>query len=68
MKRGVDIAYDVSVPEHPEGDKYMVIISSNEYHAFYRSHTSTGFILYLRGSTNGTAAQGDGFFNVAILK
>ena len=67
-KRGGDIAYDVSFPEHPEGDKYIVSISSNEYHAFYRSHTSTGFILYLRGSTNGSVAQGDGSFNIAILK
>ncbi len=67
-KRGGDIAYDVSFPAHPEGDKYLVSISSNEYHAFYRSHTSTGFILYLRGSTNGIVAQGDGSFNIAILK
>ena len=67
-KRGGDIAYDVSFPAHPEGDKYIVSISSNEYHAFYRSHTSTGFILYLRGSTNGIVAQGDGSFNIAILK
>ncbi len=67
-KRGGDIAYDVSFPEHPEGDKYMVIISSTEYHTFYRSQSSTGFILYLRGSTNGTVAQGDGSFNIAILK
>ncbi len=67
-KRGGDIAYDVSFPAHPDGDKYIVLISSNEYHTFYRSHTSTGFILYIRASTNGTVAQGDGSFNIAILK
>ncbi len=67
-KRGGDIAYDVSFPEHPEGDTYMNIITSTEYHTFHRSPSSTGFLLYLRASTNGTVAQGDGSFNIAILK
>ena len=68
VKRGEDIAYDVTFPAHPEGKRYMVLISSNEYHFFYRGEISTGLILYLRGSTNLSTAQGDGGFNIAILK
>ncbi len=66
VRRSGDTAFNVTFPAHPEGDKYLVLLSSNEYHIFYRSETSTGFILYLRGSTN--ESQGDGGFNIAILK
>ncbi len=68
VKRSGDTAFNVSFPAHPEGDKYMVIISSSEFHIIYRSQTSTSLILYLRGSTNAGASQGDGSFNIAILK
>ncbi len=68
VKRGGDTAFNVTFPAHPEGDKYMVLISSNEYHFFYRGEISTGLILYLRGSTNLSESQGDGGFNIAILK
>ncbi len=63
-----DTRFNVSFPAHPEGDKYMVLLSSNEYHVLYRDQTSTGFTLYVRGSTNGAGNQGAGSFNIAILK
>ncbi len=68
VKRSGDTAYDVAFPAHPEGNRYMVLISSNECHFFDRGEISTGLILYLRGSTNLSSAQGDGGFSIAILK
>ncbi len=68
VKRSGDTAFDVTFPAHPEGEKYMVLLSSNEYHVLYRDQTSTGFIIYIRGSTNQGSPQGDGGFNIAVLK
>ncbi len=68
VKRSGDTAFNVSFPAHPEGDKYLVLTSSSEFHIIYRSQTSTSLIIYLRGSTNAGATQGDGSFNIAILK
>ncbi len=68
VKRSGDTAFDVTFPAHPEGDKYLALLSSSEFHIIYRSQTSTSLIIYLRGSTNAGATQGDGSFNIAILK
>ncbi len=67
-KRSGDTAFNVSFPAHPEGDEYLVLSSSSEFHIMHRSRTSTSLIVYLRGSTNLGESQGGGSFNIAIVK
>ena len=68
-KVGSDTAYDISYPAHPDGVNAVILLSSTESHTCYRSQTSTGFRVYIRGSTNAGTNQGDGdVVNVVNLK
>ena len=61
-------SYWISFPEHPDGDRYVVALSSNEYHCFYRDASSTSLQLYIRQGNNSPASSGgNNFINVTIL-
>ena len=67
-KLGSDSAYGISYPAHPDGVNAVILLTSTEFHTCYRSQTSTGVRVYVRGSTNAGSNQGDGDVNVVILK
>jgi hypothetical protein len=63
-----DTAYTLTFPEHPDGNRYMVLFGSTEFHCSYRNQTSTSLIVYTRASNNGQGTEGGGTFSVVILR
>ena len=60
-------AYTITFPSHPDGDRYVVLHSSSEYHCLLRSQTATSCVIFTRGSTNGSNTEGIGDVSFAIL-
>ena len=65
---GLDTAFDVTFPAHPEGANWTYSINSTEYHTFVREQTSTSFRLWMRQSGNGDGWQGEGLTSFMMLK
>ncbi len=60
--------FNMTFPPHPDGLNYVVMLTSTEYHVFYRSITDSSFILSLRIHNNSASFSHDGFINCIILK
>jgi hypothetical protein len=60
-------SFRISFPAHPDGNKYVVGLSSNEYHTFYREANSTSLLIYIRQGDNSSGGGSNNFINVTIL-
>ena len=66
-KVGTDSAYDVVFPAHPDGDRYVCLHASTEYHSSIRSQNAVSFRIYTRKSNNTGGVEGTGEVSVVIL-